>query len=152
MGSVDVLVNELSGGHLEIFENVGDLQFRVQVSISGQAGVRALALGDLNGDGDFDVYVGRMQGANNLYWNAGGFSFSENTLGILYSTTGTTLALVLADMDADGDLGAPFRTEAPPKTRMLMVSRLVTLGAHSLVLSSPRWPSPHGWIEALSHG
>ncbi len=68
----------------------------------------AVALGDLDGDGDLDAFIGNV-GANEVWLNQGGlqggtpgyFTDSGQTLGDLQ-----TIDVALGDLDSDGDLDA----------------------------------------------
>ena len=62
---------------------------------------RALALGDLNGDGWLDLVEGSM-GRNGVYLNDGAGSFLPRT--DLTRDTGNTRGVAIADFDLDGDL------------------------------------------------
>ncbi|MBK9385616.1 MAG: VCBS repeat-containing protein [Planctomycetes bacterium] len=63
---------------------------------------RALAFGDVDGDGDPDLVVGNT-GQDRLYLNRGGV-FSDATSAWLPPDNDTTGGLALADFDRDGDL------------------------------------------------
>ncbi len=71
---------------------------------------RAVALGDIEGDGDLDVLVGTgaySPGSQyRLYRNDGAAVFTIVTAPILPSAPGTPFALALGDVDGDGDLDA----------------------------------------------
>jgi len=76
------------------------------VDVSGDTdAVRALALGDVDGDGDLDLIVGNSGSTNRLYLNNGtadpwnGVTGSDVT-----SDSHETFALALGDVDRDGDL------------------------------------------------
>jgi hypothetical protein len=62
----------------------------------------SVALGDLNGDGDLDAFVGNL-GPDEMWINDGQAGFTRNS-----QTLGNTLtrSVYLADMDGDGDLDA----------------------------------------------
>jgi hypothetical protein len=66
---------------------------------------RALALGDLNGDGKLDLVVGNNNEANLVFLNNGTASpFNAVTGAALPGTTTPTTALALADVNGDGEL------------------------------------------------
>ena len=77
----------------------------------GAGASQHLALGDLNGDGHLDAFVGNV-GGNTVWLNNGSGSFADSgqSLG-----DGDSLHVALADLDGDGDLDAavanlPFGT------------------------------------------
>ncbi len=65
---------------------------------------KALALGDVDGDGDLDALVGN-DGPSRLYVNNGSGVFADAT-SQLPPTLETTRSLALGDVDGDGDLDA----------------------------------------------
>jgi hypothetical protein len=79
-----------------------------------------VALGDVDGDGLVDIYLGRTEGPNALYRNLGGWRFEDITtrsgtaLGDRF-TTGT----VFADMDGDGDLDLLVNALGGPNALLL---------------------------------
>ena len=63
----------------------------------------ALALGDVDGDGDADLASGCPDGRNRLHLNDGAGTFAEATVGPLSAGFGGS-ALATGDVDRDGDL------------------------------------------------
>ncbi|MCI0588293.1 MAG: VCBS repeat-containing protein [Planctomycetes bacterium] len=73
---------------------------------------RAVALGDVDGDGDLDALVGNSgptsPGLNRLYLNNGGGVFTTALGSGLSPPAAFTQAVALGDLDEDGDLDAFF--------------------------------------------
>ncbi|MCI0585367.1 MAG: VCBS repeat-containing protein, partial [Planctomycetes bacterium] len=65
----------------------------------------AVALGDVDGDGDLDAFVGNV-GQNRLCLNGGTGVFADVTATDLPALANTTSAVALGDVDGDGDLDA----------------------------------------------
>ena len=65
---------------------------------------RALAFGDVDGDGDLDLVVGNWGQQNRLYRNSGTGTFTDGTAGRMPVDADRTTSLVLGDVDGDGDL------------------------------------------------
>src|SRR5262245_36644942 len=65
----------------------------------------ALALGDVDGDGDPDAYLG-FDGQNRLYLDDGNGTFADVTATNLPAVLDVTRAVALGDVDGDGDLDA----------------------------------------------
>jgi hypothetical protein len=65
-------------------------------------GVRDIAWGDVDSDGDLDLALGIYNGPEILYYNRGGFL--EQTPGWSSGDSTSTMAVAWGDVDADGDL------------------------------------------------
>ncbi len=110
-GDLDLLFANPStgvGGHNRLQRNAGSLQF-LDVSASKLpalvANTVALAVGDVDLDGDVDVIWGNKDEQNWLMLNDGAAGFSDATAQMPIAITQTAQVL-LEDMDGDGDLDA----------------------------------------------
>ncbi len=63
-----------------------------------------VALGDVDGDGRPDLYLGALDGPNALFRNDGNWRFHEITTPALAAINRDTSGVALADLDGDGDL------------------------------------------------
>ncbi|MBL9129053.1 MAG: VCBS repeat-containing protein, partial [Verrucomicrobiales bacterium] len=63
-----------------------------------------VALGDVDGDGRTDIYLGGLDGPDALYRNEGGWRFREITPARLADPARETTGVTFADVDGDGDL------------------------------------------------
>jgi hypothetical protein len=85
----------------------------------GLANSKAVALGDLDGDGDLDAFVGNA-GADEVWINMGGTQ--GGTPGIFIDSgqrlgNSHTKAVLLVDLDGDGDLDAVVTRQSTFRTR-----------------------------------
>ncbi|HEX6812770.1 MAG TPA: VCBS repeat-containing protein [Planctomycetota bacterium] len=64
----------------------------------------SVALGDVDGDGDLDIVFGNDGDRNCLYVNNGTGYFTDATMARMPVDTDPTAAVVLGDVDGDGDL------------------------------------------------
>ncbi len=71
--------------------------------VSSLGSTEAVALGDLDADGDLDAYLGKV-GQDRLYLNVGGGVFTDVSATNLPAILDGTRAVALGDVDADGDL------------------------------------------------
>jgi hypothetical protein len=62
-----------------------------------------LAAGDLDGDGDLDIVLARIDRESTILWNEGGLRFTEQPLDDHFAR-----AVSAADVDGDGDLDLTF--------------------------------------------
>jgi hypothetical protein len=95
----NLLDNGGSGSILDFTEVAG----QHSVDDNNQAG-RGVVLGDLDGDGDLDIYVANNGQANRLYRNDGGLQFVEVAADSGVADTGDHECVTLGDLDGDGDL------------------------------------------------
>jgi VCBS repeat protein len=118
----------------------------------------SVALGDVDGDGDLDVFVGngvegtQFQGdPNRLYLNAGTGVFSDATAS-LPPFVDATAAVALADLDGDGDLDA-FDSGRPSRILTNLTAQLAwrAIPRVGKPLRLEMYGPPAGaWFRALS--
>ena len=102
-GSVDLYVARDGVANL-LYRNNGDGTLADVASTANVADTgagRIAAWGDVDNDGDTDLYVANS-GANKLYVNGGSGSFTDGSTGVNDANTG--LGVGFADYDNDGDL------------------------------------------------
>jgi hypothetical protein len=108
-GDYDLLTGEKFGSSL-YFENTGDAlspAFAASTLLSGLSDVALYStptLGDLDGDGDFDVLIGETYGTFHYFENTGVPSFASSTTLTGLSDIGNSSAPIFGDLDGDGDL------------------------------------------------
>ncbi len=90
----------LNGG-TGVFADVTATNFPTQVDFTG-----AVALGDVDGDGDLDAFVGNYGQESRLYLNGGTGIFTDVAATDLPAQFYATFAVALGDVDGDGDLDA----------------------------------------------
>ncbi len=90
----------VGGESLTVWLNDGQGRFSDSGQRLGDADSMVVALGDLDGDGDPDAFVGSLQ-ADEIWWNDGHGHFSDSgqRLG-----SADSLSAALADLDGDGKL------------------------------------------------
>lgn len=90
----------------KLYRNEGGARFVDVTELSGlkfeSYGMGAVA-GDIDGDGDLDVYVTAF-GANSMWRNNGDGTFSETTAADGVSEERWSASAAMADVDRDGDL------------------------------------------------
>ena len=109
-GDLDLVVSNSDDTRLSIMLNSGLHSGNFVLASSPTVGARpaSVALGDLDGDGDLDIVVGKADGTNTVYiltntgQNSGTFSYGPG-LGAAFADTNPG-SVALGDVDADGDL------------------------------------------------
>src|SRR6266516_2951951 len=91
-----------------LYQNLGTGQFRdiseqAVVACAGQFSTGAV-LADLDGDGDLDLAVNALGGGTRLFLNDGTGHFMEVTQRAGLTSHAASMALAVADFDADGNL------------------------------------------------
>ncbi len=94
--------NALYRGSSEVAELASTAAATMQFNLKG----KAVAIGDLDGDGLEDLYLGITQSPNRLLLNQGNLNFVDftSTSGIAGSSIGRTQNVLFGDLDSDGDL------------------------------------------------
>ena len=89
----------------------GNLRLALLENDTDAAISRGAALGDLDGDGDLDVFVANYNQANRIYINEGAGEFTASAIivddmGTEDMATNFSQGVALGDLDGDGDLDA----------------------------------------------
>ena len=99
---------DMQGFKLSLFRNDGEMQFtRMDKSALAADAVfpMSVAWGDVDNDGDQDLYAGNLYGmANNLYENLGDGTFGVMDGGRATLDSGSSYAVTFGDLDNDADL------------------------------------------------
>lgn len=106
---VDVYVANNGGGQTnDMYINTGNNSFiKVDTGYIATDAFRseAIAYGDIDGDGDIDVFVANASNqANNLYINNGNTTFTKRTSGHIVTATKSSYSAHMCDIDGDNDL------------------------------------------------
>jgi hypothetical protein len=104
-GREDLYVSALNGGPNRLFRNMGNFIFQ---DVSAQAGVnyagtsKVSSWGDIDNDGDPDLYVGNRDENDVLYINQGDGTFTEETAARGIYNPAPTSAVLFSDINRDG--------------------------------------------------
>lgn len=107
-GDMDLYITSLNGSN-KIFQNMGTRGFVNYSSISNGIGKEndrsnACILGDIDNDGDLDIFITNEYSSNRLFLNNGAAIFKEVTETSGLSTIDGGMGCSFGDVDNDGDL------------------------------------------------
>jgi len=123
-GDPDIIVLGRLSGKIGVFENDGTGQFIDRSNGMGAITTEkpsAFAAGDLDGDGDIDLFVTQIDVGCLVLRNDGAFHFTDVSENSGTLTPGPVKAASLADFDGDGDLDiyvAVYRNLTPSGLNM----------------------------------
>ncbi|MEL7529671.1 MAG: FG-GAP-like repeat-containing protein [Bacteroidota bacterium] len=102
-GDPDLYVSRHGGPNL-LYQNQGELRFKEvadKVGLAFTGKTTTAVWGDLDNDGDLDLYLGNEGAANRLFENVEG-KFQDITTSAKVGDSGQSRAVLLADVDQDG--------------------------------------------------
>lgn len=106
-GDIDLVVT--ASNNINVFLNNGDNVYDSPSEYPSGLDVKAIQLGDLDGDGDLDVAaIGYSTALCSSLLNDGAGTFGDPNV---YNTSGTAKGIALVDIDRDGDLDAVTANE-----------------------------------------
>jgi len=106
------------------------LRYRNSGQTLGTAIGEAVALGDLDGDGDLDAFVANRTGGSEIWLNDGGGTFALDSANALNDAE--ALDVDLADVDGDGDLDAVLAHPTQPNTLWINGAGVAAEGVFTL--------------------
>ena len=112
-GLADLFLTRPVGGS-RLYRNLGNLRFE---DVTTRAGIRGddrwpmgASFADIDNDGDLDLYVCAFRQPNRLYVNESDGTFVDRTEAVGLEFNGSSIMMVFADYDVDGDLDAYLLT------------------------------------------
>ncbi|MFN0057752.1 MAG: FG-GAP-like repeat-containing protein [Planctomycetota bacterium] len=115
-GDLDLVLTGRFDEILGLYENDGAGFFSDRSVASGvplSENYAGVALGDADGDGDFDLYLSAVGAANVLARNDGNFQFTDVTAAAGLGDTGHTMGCSWGDYDGDGWLDLYVANRGP---------------------------------------
>ena len=108
-GDLDLFVANFLGQNNSLYINNGDKTFtQIKTGAIVNDGGRSVgtSFGDIDNDGDLDLFIGNYTENNFLYLNDGtpNYTFTKVTAGAVVSDMGNTFGVSMCDYDNDGDI------------------------------------------------
>jgi hypothetical protein len=163
-GHLDVFVVHRDGLDNELFRNRGDGTFRREAegpAVSSGGDARTCAVGDVDSDGDLDLYVGNFidgdtKAANSFYLNQGDGTFEAVTESAVVADRQATYGASFADADGDGDLDLFLSNIARSDHNALYLNdghgAFAKVEDDSLVTAASRPSKGHAWGDYDNDG
>jgi hypothetical protein len=129
-GLADVYLSRPFGGG-KLFRNKGGWRFEDATAASGLDGDRgwttAGAWGDVDNDGDLDLYICGLDCPNRLWMNDGRGRFTERAAAAGLAFAGSSVMMAWSDYDGDGDLDGYLLTNRTHSNQPLAVTSPETM-------------------------
>ena len=106
-GNIDLFVSNEAGENENLYQNNGDATFTKITTgalVNDHGKTMSSSWGDIDNDGDQDVFLANDQGDDALFRNEGDGVFTKLTDDIICNNGGNSFGSNFADIDNDGDL------------------------------------------------